>query len=105
MKPLAPAPPNVHPDARRIPASAAVLPTGRHLLHRAAIRAGLTSSLSCIFAPGLLGMVLMVVFALHLISTDPKTNWLEQGQRGGAALLFSGADAPPLTPPEGAVCP
>ena len=24
---------------------------------------------------------------------------------GGAALLFSGADAPPLTPPEGAVCP
>lgn len=24
---------------------------------------------------------------------------------GGAALLFSGADDPPLTPPEGAVCP
>lgn len=106
MKPLAPAPPNVHPDARRIPASAAVLPTGRHRLHRAAIRAGLTSSLSCIFAPGLLGMVLMVVFTLYLSSADPKANWLEQGgQRGGAALLFSGADAPPLTPPEGAVCP
>ncbi|MBD8988865.1 MAG: hypothetical protein EGR01_07630 [Clostridiales bacterium] len=74
MKPLAPAPPNVHPDARRIPASAAVLPTGRHRLHRAAIRAGLTSSLSCIFAPGLLGMVLMVVFTLYLSSADPKTN-------------------------------
>lgn len=50
-------------------------------------------------------MVLMVVFTLHLISADPKTNWLEQGQRGGAALLFSEADDPPLTPPEGAVCP
>lgn len=33
VKPLAPAPPNVHPDARRIPVSAAVLPAGRQHLH------------------------------------------------------------------------
>ena len=58
MKPLAPAPPNVHPDARRIPVSAAVLPAG----------------LLCFFALGLLGMVLMMVFALYLSSADPKTN-------------------------------
>lgn len=35
----------------------------------------------------------------------PKAKRTDGSQRGGAALLFSGADAPPLTPPEGAVCP
>lgn len=33
-------------------------------------------------------MVLMVVFSLHLISADPKTNWLEQGVNGAAQLCF-----------------
>ena len=88
MKPLAPAPPNVQPAARRIPVSAAVLPAGRQHLHWAAIRAGLTSSLSCIFALVLLGMVLMVVFALYLSSADPKTDWLEQGATGRRSSAF-----------------
>lgn len=85
----------------------AALMADRHRLHRAAIRSGLTAFPSCLFfALGLLGMVLMVVFTLYLSSADPKANWLEQGgQRGGPALLFSEADAPPLTPPEGAVRP
>lgn len=88
MKPLAPAPPNVHPDARRIPASAAVLPAGRHRLHRAAIRSGLTPSPPVFFTLGLPGMVLMVVFTLYLSSADPKANWLEQGGNGAAQLCF-----------------
>ena len=33
-------------------------------------------------------MVLMMVFALHLSSADPKTNWLEQGGNGAAQPCF-----------------
>lgn len=74
MKPLAPAPPNVHPDAAGflflLPfcRQAASTCTGHH-----PVRLNLLPLL-CFFALGLLGMVLMMVFALYLSSADPKTN-------------------------------
>lgn len=67
----------------------AALMADRQRLHWAAIWAGLTAFPSCLFfALGLLGMVLMAVFALHLSSADPKANWLEQGVNGAAQLCF-----------------
>lgn len=33
-------------------------------------------------------MVLMMVFALHLSSANPKANWLEQEGSGAAQLCF-----------------
>lgn len=67
----------------------AALMTDRQRLHWAAIWGGLTAFPSCLFfALGLLGMVLMVVFALRLSSADPKVNWLEQGVNGAAQLCF-----------------
>ena len=89
MKPLAPVPPNAHPDARRIPASAARSAgrppppaPGRH-----PVRLNLLPLL-CFFAPGLLGMALMMVSTLHLSSADPKANWLEQEGSGAAQPCF-----------------
>lgn len=62
---------------------------GRHRLHRAAIRSGFNLlPLLCFFAPGLLGMALMMVSTLHLSSADPKANWLEQEGSGAAQPCF-----------------
>ena len=44
--------------------------------------------LLCFFAPGLLGMALMMVSTLHLSSADPKANWLEQEGSGAAQPCF-----------------
>ena len=52
-------------------------------LNGAAILAGLTGFPACIFfGLGVLGMVLMTIFAVRLDSSDPRANWLEQGVNG-----------------------
>lgn len=54
-----------------------------------AILAGLTGFPACFFfGLGVLGMVLMTVFAFRLDSSDPKANWLEQGVNGIAQACF-----------------
>lgn len=40
------------------------------------------------FAIGVLGMVLMTVFAFRLDSSDLKSNWIEQGTNGLAQIAF-----------------
>ena len=40
------------------------------------------------FAAGLLGMVLMTVFAFILDSADPRANWIEQLTNGAAQAAF-----------------
>ena len=40
------------------------------------------------FAAGLLGMVLMTVFAFILDSADPRANWIEQLTNGVAQAAF-----------------
>ena len=40
------------------------------------------------FAAGLLGMVLMTVFACILDSADPRANWIEQLTNGVAQAAF-----------------
>lgn len=58
-------------------------------LSGAAIFAGLTGFPACIFfGLGILGMVLMTIFAVRLDSSDPKANWLEQGVNGMAQTCF-----------------
>ncbi len=76
------------------------LPPGRH-----PFRLNLLPLL-CFFAPVCLGMALMMVStpAPELRRSQGQLAGT-RGQRGGAAPPFSGAGAPPLTPPEGAVCP
>lgn len=58
-------------------------------LSGSAIFAGLTGFPACIFfLLGILGMVLMTVFAFRLDSSDPKANWLEQAVNGIAQACF-----------------
>ena len=40
------------------------------------------------FAAGLLGMILMTVFAFVLDSADPRANWIEQLTNGVAQTAF-----------------
>lgn len=40
------------------------------------------------FGLGVLGMVLMSVFAIKLDSSDAKSNWIEQGVNGAAQIFF-----------------
>lgn len=62
---------------------------GRARLHGAAILAAVTGFPACIFfGIGMLGMALMTVFAFRLDSSDPRSNWLEQGVNGLAQLCF-----------------
>lgn len=65
---------------------------GRKTLNGAAILAGLTGFPACIFfGLGVLGMALMVVFAVRLNSADRRANWLEQAVNGLAqACIFVG---------------
>lgn len=61
----------------------------RAKLNAGAILAGLTGFPACIFfLLGVLGMVLMTVFAFRLDSSDPKANWLEQAVNGLAQACF-----------------
>ena len=54
-----------------------------------AIRQAVTSFPSVIFfAAGLLGMVLMTIFAFVLDSADPRANWIEQLTNGVAQAAF-----------------
>ena len=64
----------------------------RARLDAAAALAGLVSFPACIFfGLGVLGMVLMTVFAFRLDSSDPRANWLEQIVNGLAqACIFVG---------------
>lgn len=58
-------------------------------LSGSAILAGLTGFPACIFfLLGILGMVLMTVFAFRLDSSNPKANWLEQAVNGIAQGCF-----------------
>ena len=67
----------------------AALIVDRVHLNGAAVIAGLTGFPACLFfALGVLGMVLMTVFAFQLDSSDPKANWLEQGVNGLAQICF-----------------
>ena len=67
----------------------AALIVDRAHLNGAAVLAGLTGFPACLFfALGVLGMVLMTVFAFRLDSSDPKANWLEQGVNGLAQGCF-----------------
>ena len=67
----------------------AALIVDRANLSGAAIIAGLCSVPACIFfALGLIGMVLMSVFAVRLDSADPKSNWIEQAVNGVAQICF-----------------
>ena len=61
----------------------------RGKLNASAIMAGLTGFPACIFfGTGILGMVLMTVFAFKMDSSDPKVNWLEQTINGIAQMCF-----------------
>ena len=67
----------------------AALIIGHEKLNGAAILAGLISFPACIFfAVGVIGMVMMTIFAFRLDSSDPRANWLEQAVNGAAQLCF-----------------
>lgn len=67
----------------------AALIVDRRNLSGPGILAGLTDFPACVFfLLGVLGMVLMTVFAFRLYSSDPKANWLEQGVNGLAQACF-----------------
>ncbi len=67
----------------------AALIVDRGNLSGKAIFAGLTGFPACIFfGLGILGMILMTIFALRLDSSDPRANWLEQGVNGIAQMCI-----------------
>lgn len=67
----------------------AALMVDRGNLSGKAIFAGLTGFPACaFFGLGILGMVLMTIFALRLDSSDPRANWLEQGVNGIAQMCI-----------------
>lgn len=58
-------------------------------LNAAAIIAGLTGAPACVFfAMGVLGMLLMCVFAVRLDSSDARSNFIEQTTNSIAQLCF-----------------
>lgn len=67
----------------------AALLIDRANLNGAAILAGLLRVPACVFfGLGILGMCLMVGFAVRLDSSDPKVNWLEQITNSVAQFCF-----------------
>lgn len=67
----------------------AALIAGRANLSGAAILAGLLGFPACVFfGIGALGMLLMMIFAFTLDSSDPRSNWLEQAVNGAAQICF-----------------
>ena len=58
-------------------------------LNGEAMLAGLTGFPACVFfLAGALGMILMLVFAFRMDSSDPKVNWMEQSVNSLAQLCF-----------------
>lgn len=58
-------------------------------LNGKAMLAGLTGFPACIFfLAGALGMILMLVFAFRMDSSDPKVNWMEQTVNSLAQICF-----------------
>ena len=67
----------------------AALIVDRGNLSGAAIFAGLTDFPACVFfGLGVLGVILMMIFALRLDSSNPRANWLEQGVNGIAQMCI-----------------
>lgn len=67
----------------------AALVADRDGLNGEAMLAGLTAFPACLFfLAGVLGMVLMTVFAFRMDSSDPRVNWTEQIVNGLAQLCF-----------------
>lgn len=67
----------------------AALIAGRASLSGAAILAGLLGFPACVFfGAGALGMVLMIIFAFAMDSSDPRSNWLEQAVNGAAQICI-----------------
>ena len=67
----------------------AALIAGRASLSGNAILAGLLGFPACIFfGAGALGMILMMIFAFALDSSDPRSNWLEQAVNGTAQICI-----------------
>ena len=58
-------------------------------LNGEAMLAGLTGFPACIFfLAGTLGMILMLVFAFRMDSSDPKVNWIEQAINSLTQICF-----------------
>ena len=67
----------------------ATLIAGRASLSGAAILAGLLGFPACVFfGVGAIGMILMIIFAFAMDSSDPRSNWLEQAVNGAAQICF-----------------
>ena len=67
----------------------AALIVDRANLDGAAVIAGLFGFPSCVFfAVGVVGMVMMFVFALRMDSSDPRVNWMEQITNSIAQICF-----------------
>ena len=58
-------------------------------LNGEAMLAGVTGFPACVFfLAGALGMILMIVFAFRMDSSDPKVNWMEQSVNSLAQICF-----------------
>ena len=67
----------------------AALVVDRAGLNGEAMLAGLTGFPACLFfLAGALGMILMLVFAFRMDSSDPKVNWMEQAVNSAAQICF-----------------
>lgn len=67
----------------------AALITDRAKLGAEAILAGLCGFPACVFfGIGAIGMLLMIIFAFALDSSDSRSNWLEQTVNGAAQICF-----------------
>ena len=67
----------------------AALIAERANLRGEAILAGLLGFPACaFFGAGALGMILMMIFAFALDSSDVRSNWLEQSVNGAAQICF-----------------
>lgn len=67
----------------------AALIVDRAGLNGEAMLAKLSGFPACLFfLAGALGMILMLVFAFRMDSSDPKVNWMEQTVNGFAQLCF-----------------
>lgn len=72
----------------------AALIVDRAGLNGEAMLAKLSGFPACLFfLAGALGMILMLVFAFRMDSSDPKVNWMEQTVNSLAHPLFHRADA------------
>lgn len=67
----------------------AALVADRASLSSAAILSALLGFPACVFfGAGAIGMILMMIFAFAMDSSDPRSNWLEQAVNGAAQICF-----------------